>query len=190
MAETSPQSDFLRLKGVLVYNMFLDVVSTHTKCIMNDFALAPRTSLFNFKCHTVTNGTDLRKSPHRCLCYLGRRSVHLQSLITHSLTDRGFRRWYCMQKLSLVIFDFSFFSTPKFWKNHPVDHQMWWKAERKWWQYAPDTADCAPRTTFSISHQDPRISSEQFAFLSQGQHLSWVILPIRHILRWHITIWH
>ena len=43
--------------------MFLDVVSTHTKCIMNDFALAPRTDLLNFKCHTVTNGTDLRKSP-------------------------------------------------------------------------------------------------------------------------------
>ena len=43
--------------------MFLDVVSTHTKCILNDFALAPRTDLLNFKCHTVTNGTDLRKSP-------------------------------------------------------------------------------------------------------------------------------
>ena len=43
--------------------MFLDVVSTPTKYIMNDFALAPRTNLLNFKCHTVTNGTDLRKSP-------------------------------------------------------------------------------------------------------------------------------
>ena len=43
--------------------MFLDVVSTHTKYIINDFALAPRTDLLNFKCHTVTNGTDLRKSP-------------------------------------------------------------------------------------------------------------------------------
>ena len=43
--------------------MFLDVVSTHTKCVMNDFALAPRTDLLNFKCHTVTNGTGLRKSP-------------------------------------------------------------------------------------------------------------------------------
>jgi len=43
--------------------MFLDVASTHTKCIMNDFALAPRTDLLNFECHTVTNGTDLRKSP-------------------------------------------------------------------------------------------------------------------------------
>ena len=43
--------------------MFLDVVSTHTKCILNDFALAPRTDLLNFECHTVTNGTDLRKSP-------------------------------------------------------------------------------------------------------------------------------
>ena len=43
--------------------MFLDVASTHTKCIMNDFALAPRTDLLNLRCHTVTNGTDLRKSP-------------------------------------------------------------------------------------------------------------------------------
>ena len=43
--------------------MFLDVASTHTKCILNDFALAPRTDLLNFECHTVTNGTDLRKSP-------------------------------------------------------------------------------------------------------------------------------
>ena len=43
--------------------MFLDVVGTHTKYIINDFALATRTDLLNFKCHTVTNGTDLRKSP-------------------------------------------------------------------------------------------------------------------------------
>ena len=43
--------------------MFLEVVSTHNKYIMNDFALAPRTNLLNFKYHTVTNGTDLRKSP-------------------------------------------------------------------------------------------------------------------------------
>ena len=43
--------------------MFLEVVSTHTKYIMNDFALVPRTNFLNFKCHTVTNGTDLRKSP-------------------------------------------------------------------------------------------------------------------------------
>ena len=55
-------------------NMFLDVVSTHTKCVMNDFALAPRTDLLNFKCHTVTNGTDLRKSPQQTMmsasCFL------------------------------------------------------------------------------------------------------------------------
>ena len=54
--------------------MFLDVVSTHTKCVMNDFALAPRTDLLNFKCHTVTNGTDLRKSPQQTMmsasCFL------------------------------------------------------------------------------------------------------------------------
>ena len=54
--------------------MFLDVGSTHTKYIMNDFALAPRTDLLNLKCHTVTNGTDLRKSP---LCKL------LLAAVTH-----------------------------------------------------------------------------------------------------------
>ena len=43
--------------------MFVDVVSTHTKCIMNYFALVPTTDLLNFKCHTVTNGSDLRKCP-------------------------------------------------------------------------------------------------------------------------------
>ena len=48
--------------------MFLDVASTHTKCILIDFALAPRTDLLNFECHTVTNGTDLRKSPLTIIC--------------------------------------------------------------------------------------------------------------------------
>ena len=47
--------------------MFLEVVSTHTKYIMNDFALVPRTNFLNFKCHTVTNGTDLRKSPQQLI---------------------------------------------------------------------------------------------------------------------------
>ena len=59
--------------------MFLDVVSTHTKCIMNDFALAPRTDLLNFKCHTVTNGTDLRKSPHLIVFRLENKSQRSKS---------------------------------------------------------------------------------------------------------------
>ena len=62
--------------------MFLDVVSTHTKYIMNDFALAPRTDLLNFKCHTVTNGTDLRKSP---LCHAQARHDNLVIMISLSL---------------------------------------------------------------------------------------------------------
>ena len=44
--------------------MFFYVVDTHTKCIINDFAPAPRTNILIFQCHTVTHGTDLRKSPH------------------------------------------------------------------------------------------------------------------------------
>ena len=43
--------------------MFFYVVDTHTKCIINDFAPAPRTNIFIFQCHTVTHGTNLRKSP-------------------------------------------------------------------------------------------------------------------------------
>ena len=47
--------------------MFFYVVDTHTKCIINDFAPAPRTNILIFQCHTVTHGTDLRKSPHENL---------------------------------------------------------------------------------------------------------------------------
>ena len=43
--------------------MFFYVFDTHTKCIINDFAPAPRTNILIFQCHTVTHGTDLRKSP-------------------------------------------------------------------------------------------------------------------------------
>ena len=43
--------------------MFFYVVGTHTKCIINDFAPAPRIDICIIQCHTVTNGTDLRKSP-------------------------------------------------------------------------------------------------------------------------------
>ena len=43
--------------------MFFYVVGTHTKYIFNDFSPAPRTNIWIFKCHTVTHGTDLRKSP-------------------------------------------------------------------------------------------------------------------------------
>ena len=43
--------------------MFFYVVGPHTKCIIDDFSPAPRTNILIFKCHTVTHGTDLRKSP-------------------------------------------------------------------------------------------------------------------------------
>ena len=43
--------------------MFCYVVGTNTKCIINDFAPAPRIDICIIQCHTVTNGTDLRKSP-------------------------------------------------------------------------------------------------------------------------------
>ena len=43
--------------------MFLFVVGTHTKCVINEFALDARTDILIFPCHTVTNGIDLRRSP-------------------------------------------------------------------------------------------------------------------------------
>ena len=43
--------------------MFFYVVGTHTKCSIKDFAPAPRIDICIIQCHTVTNGTDLRKSP-------------------------------------------------------------------------------------------------------------------------------
>ena len=45
--------------------MFCYVVGTNTKCIINDFAPAPRIDICIIQCHTVTHGTDLRKSPHK-----------------------------------------------------------------------------------------------------------------------------
>ena len=46
-------------------NMFLFVVGTHTKCVINEFALDARTDILIFPCDTVTNGIDLRRSPLR-----------------------------------------------------------------------------------------------------------------------------
>ena len=43
--------------------MFFVGVGTHSKCVINDFTLTPRIDILIFQCHTVTNGTDLRKSP-------------------------------------------------------------------------------------------------------------------------------
>ena len=40
------------------------VVGTHTKCVINEFALDARIDILIFQCHTVTNGIDLRRSPH------------------------------------------------------------------------------------------------------------------------------
>ena len=44
--------------------MFFVVVGTHTKCVINEFALDARIDILIFQCHTVTNGIDLRRSPH------------------------------------------------------------------------------------------------------------------------------
>ena len=43
--------------------MFFVVVGTHSKCVIKDFTLTTRIYILIFQCHTVTNGTDLRKSP-------------------------------------------------------------------------------------------------------------------------------
>ena len=45
--------------------MFFVVVGTHTKCVINEFALDARTDILIFPCHTVTNGIDLRRSPQQ-----------------------------------------------------------------------------------------------------------------------------
>ena len=48
-------------------HMFFVVVGTHTKCIINEFALDVRIDILIFQCHTVTNGIDLRRSPQGLL---------------------------------------------------------------------------------------------------------------------------
>ena len=47
--------------------MFFVVVGTHTEHVINEFALDARINILIFQCHTVTNGTDLRRSPHKFL---------------------------------------------------------------------------------------------------------------------------
>ena len=46
--------------------MFFVVVGTHTEHVINEFALDARINILICQCHTVTNGTDLRRSPHLC----------------------------------------------------------------------------------------------------------------------------
>ena len=43
--------------------MFFVVVGTNTEHVINEFALDARINIQIFQCHTVTNGTDLRRSP-------------------------------------------------------------------------------------------------------------------------------
>jgi hypothetical protein len=43
--------------------MFFIVVGTHTEHVINEFALDARIDILICQCHTVTNGTDLRRSP-------------------------------------------------------------------------------------------------------------------------------
>ena len=47
--------------------MVFVVVGTHTKCVINEFALDARIDILIFQCHTVTNGIDLRRSPQLVL---------------------------------------------------------------------------------------------------------------------------
>ena len=63
-------------------NMFLFVVGTHTKCVINEFALDARTDILIFPCHTVTNGIDLRRSPHYTMfCNLIRLSHDIDNIL-------------------------------------------------------------------------------------------------------------
>ena len=43
--------------------MFFVVVGTNTEHVINEFAFDARINIQIFQCHTVTNGTDLRRSP-------------------------------------------------------------------------------------------------------------------------------
>ena len=43
---------------------FFVVVGTYTEHVINEFALDARINILICQCHTVTNGTDLRRSPH------------------------------------------------------------------------------------------------------------------------------
>ena len=56
--------------------MFCYVVGTNTKCIINDFAPAPRIDICIIQCHTVTHGTDLRKSPQEQAFLIGQDQRH------------------------------------------------------------------------------------------------------------------
>ena len=50
--------------------MFFVVVGTHTEHVINEFALDARINILICQCHTVTNGTDLRRSPQWCtMCF-------------------------------------------------------------------------------------------------------------------------
>ena len=54
--------------------MFFMILGTYRNQTFIDFSPAQRIQLMIFLCHTVTHGTDLRRSPHMggglCLCYL------------------------------------------------------------------------------------------------------------------------
>ena len=44
--------------------MFFIILGTYTGWTFIIFSLAQRIKLLIFQCHTVTHGTDLRRSPH------------------------------------------------------------------------------------------------------------------------------
>ena len=46
--------------------MFFITLGIYTRWSFIVFSLAQRILLLIFQCHTVTHGTDLRKSPHEC----------------------------------------------------------------------------------------------------------------------------
>ena len=79
--------------------MFFVIVCTPTYHIFNDFAPASTNQNHIFRCHTVRNGTDLRKSPHiGCTYYV---PVHLYTAYSkEELLGRkrliGARKVHCL----------------------------------------------------------------------------------------------
>ena len=65
--------------------MFFVVVGTHTEHVINEFALDARINILICQCHTVTNGTDLRRSPQVMLFRSVRRLPPSQAIVNMSL---------------------------------------------------------------------------------------------------------
>ena len=68
--------------------MFFVVVGTHTEYVINEFASDARINILICQCHTVTNGTDLRRSPHLLAMIFHAKMFHHVRRLAHSSNKR------------------------------------------------------------------------------------------------------